>query len=418
MSSSSGSESSSDSEVETSAAPQNKVNEKPLIATGELTLYFSPGKFTKIDKLFGVVKKNNEVLQFRVIISGGFSIRQSAKTKEPNFDLELVYMSQEPIDCDLEFKTKVGTFYVPLLWDRDLGQDLPGVLWAGKMENMSTFSRRFGLKSPSFGSGFYFTIVLKIRQDVNAHENSEMVNSASKFNDFPTSDFKVVCQETVFHVHQWVLQEKSEYFAAILRNDFLENQNKELRIEDFEPKIIEMLLRYLYNGTISLPRAKFEIRTEDLKKLMIIADKYDFRELFKTCDSYLAQSCAYMLDLCCFQPNEKNKPKAEFILKSGMKLASEVKAPKLSAAIFLWKQGQHEFDELYSDIVSQYSDFAILAAKTSARKDYRSWIFQHKSWNFSSSVQDDGNISENHIAIIVGRFGENKGAVQCPPMHF
>ena len=69
-------------------------------------------------------------------------------------------------------------------------------------------------------------------------------------------------------------------------------------------------------------------------------------------------------------------------------------------------------------IISQYSDFAILAAKTSARKDYRSWIFQHKSWNFSSSVQDDGNISENHIALIVGRFGEDKGAVQCAPMHF
>ena len=253
----------------------------------------------------------------------------------------------------------------------------------------------------------------------NAHENAEITNYARKFNDFSTSDFKIVCQDTVFHVHQWVLQEKSEYFAAILRNDFLENQNKELRIEDFEPKIIEMLLKYLYNGTIALPNcSKFEIRTEELRKLMIIADKYDFKELFKTCDSYLAQEFAYILDLCCFKPNPMHKEKAEKFLKNGMKLASEVKAPKLSAAIFLWKQGQHEFDELYSDIVSQYSDFAILAAKTSARKDYRSWIFQHKSWNFSSSVQDDGNISENHIAIIVGRFGENKGAVQCANMHF
>ena len=71
--SSSDSDSSSDSEVETSATPQNKVDEKHLIATGELTLYFSPEKFTKIDKLFGVVKKNNEVLQFRVIITGSFA---------------------------------------------------------------------------------------------------------------------------------------------------------------------------------------------------------------------------------------------------------------------------------------------------------------------------------------------------------
>ena len=58
---------SSEDEVEPSA-PQNEVNEKPLIATGELTLYFSPGKIIEIDKLFGVVKKNNEVLQFRAIL--------------------------------------------------------------------------------------------------------------------------------------------------------------------------------------------------------------------------------------------------------------------------------------------------------------------------------------------------------------
>ena len=307
--SSSDTESSSDSEVETSATPQNKINEKPLIATGELTLYFSPGKFTKIDKLFGVVKKNNEVLQFRVIIrdylsvvnssiSGRVELQTVSQNKGANFDLELVYMSQEPIDCDLEFKTKVGTFYMPLT----MGPDPPGVLWAGKKENMSTFSRRFGLKSPSYGSGFYLTIVLKISQDGNAHENSEMINCASKFNDFSTSDFKVVCQDTVFHVHQWILEQKSEYFAALLRNDCLENQKKELKIEDFEPKTIEMLLRYIYNGTICLSKSTSD-NIEKLKNLMIIADKYNFRELFKTCDSYLAQWHAFMLDLFCFAAN-------------------------------------------------------------------------------------------------------------------
>ena len=314
--SSSNSESSSDSEVEISATPQNKVNEKPLIATGELTLYFSPEKFTKIDKLFGVVKKNNEVLQFRVIISGSFSFsfHTNSLNKGANFDLELVYMSQEPIDCDLEFKTKVRTF---LLCDnlfgssesRELGQselrqeqNPPGVLWAEKKENMSTFSRRFVLKSPSYGSGFYLTIVLQIGQDGNAHENSEMINCASKFNNFSTSDFKVVCQDTVFHVHQQILEQKSEYFAALLRNDCLENQKKELNIEDFEPKTIEMLLRYIYNGTICLSRSTSD-NIEKLKNLMLIADKYNFKELFKTCDSYLAQWHAFMLNLFSLAAN-------------------------------------------------------------------------------------------------------------------
>ena len=178
-------------------------------------------------------------------------------------------MSQEPIDCDFEFKTKVGTFR-----SLELGpeENKPGVLWAEKKANMSTFRRTFRLTSTSYGPGFYLTIVLKISQNSNSHENAEITNYARKFNDFSTTDFKVVCQDTVFHVHQWVLQEKSEYFAAILRNDFLENQNKELKIEDFEPKTIEMLLRYLYNGTICLS-AKYMTHgtsNEELRKIMII----------------------------------------------------------------------------------------------------------------------------------------------------
>ena len=51
---------SSEDEVEPSAPLQKEVNEKPLIATGELTLYFSPGKIIEIDKLFGVVKNKTQ----------------------------------------------------------------------------------------------------------------------------------------------------------------------------------------------------------------------------------------------------------------------------------------------------------------------------------------------------------------------
>ena len=39
--------------------------------------------------------------------------------RKATFDLEIMYMSQEPIDCDFEFKTKVGTFR-----SLELGKDL------------------------------------------------------------------------------------------------------------------------------------------------------------------------------------------------------------------------------------------------------------------------------------------------------
>ena len=59
------------------------------------------------------------------------------------------------------------------------------------------------------------------------------------------------------------------------------------------------------------------------------------------------------------------------------------------------------------------------------RKDYKEWIFQHESWCFDTKQkkekeanaanrnESDEDDSDNRIAIIVGTFGEMKGAVQC-----
>ena len=145
---------------------------------------------------------------------------------------------------------------------------VPGMILSDKRENMSTFRRTFNLTKTSYGPGFYLTIVLKISQDINSHENSETTgNFAQDFNDSSTSDFKIICHNHVFHVHQWILKQKSEYFSALLRNDFLENKNKELKIEDFEPRIVEMLLRYLYNGTICLSELLGKVITVSIGKI-------------------------------------------------------------------------------------------------------------------------------------------------------
>ena len=116
----------------------------------------------------------------------------------------------------------------------------------------------------------------------------------------------------------------------------------------------------------------------------------------------------------------RNKEKAEEYLQTGIKNANEFKAPKTSAAIFLWKSRDSDFDDLWSSLIGQNTDFALLAAKTSARKDYRDWVNQHKSWNFTSTLQekkDEATIRKGgHIAILVGRFGETKEAVQCAPV--
>ena len=91
-------------------------------------------------------------------------------------------------------------------------------------------------------------------------------------------------------------------------------------------------------------------------------------------------------------------------MKKGIELVDQFKAPKLAAVIFSWKSHDEMYDTFWSSIIGHYSDFSIVATKTLAREDYRKWIRQHQTWNLCT---DSG------ISIIVGPFGEIKGAVQC-----
>ena len=60
--------------------------------------------------------------------------------------------------------------------------------------------------------------------------------------------------------------------------------------------------------------------------------------------------------------------------------------------------------------IDLHPDFAMLAAKTVARSDYRSWIEQHEAWSFYGAENKGG------LVIIVGPFGEMKGAVRFAPV--
>ena len=71
----------------------------------------------------------------------------------------------------------------------------------------------------------------------------------------------------------------------------IENKKKELVLDDNDPKIIEILLRYIYNNTIPLVNWYLTV-----KKILQVADKYQFSELFDTCDSYLAQQFPFLLN--------------------------------------------------------------------------------------------------------------------------
>ena len=81
---------------------------------------------------------------------------------------------------------------------------------------------------------------------------------------------------------------------------------------------------------------------------------------------------------------------------------------------------QHDLEDFWSDLISKNPDFASLAAKTT-RKDYYSWLDQHRSWGFMPYVHQESRgyataqkrEKPNDLVFIVGPQGEMEGAVQC-----
>ena len=416
--------------VETSSV-QKTVNSRPEVAYGILCLSFYPPssvddtKKFSIEKLFGLVKEDNSVLKFRILVSGSWE-----RKSETLFDLKVshkvYYLSDEPIHCDLTIKDHAGERYSII------------------HTSMSCLDIRRILITSDDDDIVHYQIEFKIGQDPETQDHAKIVtNYANKFNNESTSDFRVKCRDEVFHVHKFILADRSEYFAAILRNNCLENKNEQLVIDDFKPHIVCMLLRFMYNGTVKLPFYEiFSEMSDDLSGLMQIADKYNFMDLFDTCDSILAQYLAVNLSKFTNEEvhNHYGGPACVSMLFYAIKMFRKVQARKCAATIFLWKQEadlDSRFDDIWSGMMNDYPDFVTLAAKTASRKDYRKWHDQHRTWTFHTVIAKhtrEGvfptpavapapackrlNVSKtldrvNSIAFIVGPFGDMKGAVQC-----
>ena len=126
-----------------------------------------------------------------------------------------------------------------------------------------------------------------------------------------------------------ILKDQSDYFEAILRNDCLENKEKKLRIDDFEQEVVEALLRHIYNGGV---RTEYIQNNDFTVNLIRIADKYSFTNLYDGIDSDLTQSGPrFDMSISDKEAVKKMTGMIPFCKKTG--------APKLSAMLFLWKQG-------------------------------------------------------------------------------
>ena len=322
----------------------SKINDKPVDAIGHMFINFDFDHFKEplfhIEKVFGLmVKETNLVLKFKLIVAEKNAEQKSIKFK-------LIYLSEERIECKFEASN---------LNKREQ-----------KLLNIGDNLVKFVCDPNKTMVAFIFSIGLSF--DMSKQRKSNLVSR--KFNDQSSSDFIIECQYKKFYVHEMILSDQSQYFEAVLRNNCKENSEKKLVINDFEPKYVEVLLRYIYNDAVHREDLKY---TGDVISVLKIADKYNFTSLHDAIDSELAQMVLFQF---LFHRDK------EILVKKGLPqfvpICEKTGAPKLSAAIFYWKSSMKDAsgisDSQWSALIRRYPNFALVAANCAGREDYQSWL--------------------------------------------
>jgi hypothetical protein len=344
-----------------------------------------------IEKVFGVMlKESNVVLKFNLILLD----IPCPSNHEADKNFQLIYLSEDPINFKVTWNGEQPKFL----------QNMTG----GNQVFKKIFPYDTCLDCIMFND---ITISLSLKMP--SQELPLLSQISSTFNHESSSDFIVECQGKEFHVHRYILRQRSEYFAGLLRNNCMESENKRIVIDDFEPKVVEILLRYLYNGAVCLfvvhgrnSQNYLHQRLKEIIGVIKIADKYNFTALVDAIDSYCAQQYFFALSF--------SEKKLYFLIRA-ITIVDETLSPKLAMLIYLWKNSDRSdiSDEQWSKLIRDYPGFAQRMANVACRKDYQEWGRQHRTWLLSFDTKIDTPTIINDAAIIVGSFVEMKGAAKC-----
>ncbi|KAG9295544.1 hypothetical protein G9A89_004611 [Geosiphon pyriformis] len=97
-----------------------------------------------------------------------------------------------------------------------------------------------------------------------------------------------------FHAHSQILAARSSYFAVAFSSDWIKRENNTIIFDkpNISPNIFEIILRYIYNGEISLN--KHEVST--ILELLVIADELILENIIDHLEDYLIEHHAKELE--------------------------------------------------------------------------------------------------------------------------
>lgn len=125
---------------------------------------------------------------------------------------------------------------------------------------------------------------------------SKIMNTLNEFRKEKTlCDVTLNVQGNCFPAHRNVLSANSEFFRALFANEMKEKSENTVHMEEFEPKILEQVLNYMYGGGI-------EIERENALDVAIGADFLILTDLKqKACEFLISdlnsENCLFLLDM-------------------------------------------------------------------------------------------------------------------------
>ena len=359
------------------------INGKHISASTELFAKFEKGCMVKA---FGLlVRSTNVMLKFRLILSQVSS----------NLDFNLIYLSEEPIHFRITFMKKFPS-----------QESFPPQI----RENMYLFSQNFteyDVKMLRFK--IEISLISELPQDYSFM--AKLQNSFNDCSDSSSSDCVIQCKGVNFYTHQYILKQRSPHFLDLLSKIGEKKGKITLDMNDFEPKIVEVMLRYLYNEGIC-PKDLLG-NCPDLIQLMKLAEKHFLEDLLDTCDSAYAQFCIF---------NSEMNPQTTF--NYFVRAIEATSAPKSAAVFWKWKNGEDRgiTDRQWIKAVNSNPNLASIFAKVGNLRDFKRWVIQQEETLLLplATVNETGELSNMNcdFSFIVGKFGRMKGEVQCPSISF
>lgn len=115
--------------------------------------------------------------------------------------------------------------------------------------------------------------------------SSRVVNSIMDLclEDGLFADVTIKVDGKEFNLHRLVLSAQSSFFRSMFTSNLKESHNRNIELKDVGAKVFQLLVDYIYHGTIKL-------MVEDLQDTYEMADMYQLTALFEECSRFLSRT--------------------------------------------------------------------------------------------------------------------------------